>query len=137
MWTENLRPEPSQGFGRCRFGVLMPTMPRTFRAPGMPTRTEQKRAHDTLRRRDNPARAWYQTKAWRDLRKGQLEREPNCRKCHEHGKLVKATVCDHVIPHRGDEAAFWHGPFQSLCKPCHDGWKQVQERRSPRGRAAQ
>ena len=111
----------------------MPSMPKTFRPPGQPSRAEQNRTHDTRRRRDNPARAWYQTRQWRELRKGQLEREPNCRECRKHGKLVKATVCDHVMPHRGDEVAFWAGPFQSLCKPCHDGHKQRQERRHARG----
>lgn len=99
----------------------------------MPTRTEQRRVYDDQRRRDNPARRWYQTPAWRALRKAQLQQEPNCRECRRHGKLVKATVCDHVVPHRGDEAAFWRGPFQSLCKPCHDGWKQSRERRGHAG----
>jgi hypothetical protein len=95
----------------------------------MASRQQQRREQDARRRRDNPARAWYQTPQWRDLRRWQLEREPFCRKCREAGKRVEATVCDHVRPHRGDEVAFWAGPFQSLCKPCHDGWKQRQERR--------
>nr|WP_245581848.1 hypothetical protein [Phyllobacterium phragmitis] len=39
-------------------------------------------------------------------------------------------VCDHVTPHRGDEELFWSGPFQTLCKPCHDRDKQRMERRT-------
>ena len=29
----------------------------------------------------------------------------------------------------GDVNKFWLGPFQSLCKPCHDGVKKVVEQR--------
>nr|WP_243256973.1 HNH endonuclease signature motif containing protein [Rhizobium skierniewicense] len=40
-------------------------------------------------------------------------------------------VADHKIPHRGDEALFWdESNLQCLCKPCHDGLKQRQERNS-------
>ena len=44
------------------------------------------------------------------------------------GRVVAATICDHITPHKGDVAAFYAGPFQSLCKPCHDGAKQQLER---------
>ena len=27
--------------------------------------------------------------------------------CQREGKLVPATVVDHILPHRGDEALFW------------------------------
>lgn len=40
---------------------------------------------------------------------------------------MPATVCDHVTPHRGEERAFWAGPFQSLCKTHHDSTKKVAE----------
>ena len=46
-------------------------------------------------------------------------------------QIVAASVCDHVHPHRGDEVKFWAGPFQSLCKPCHDSDKQRQENGGP------
>lgn len=54
--------------------------------------------------------------------------EPLCRLCHAKGRIVPATVCDHIEPHKGDEARFWRGPFQSLCEPCHNGTKQQVER---------
>ena len=47
--------------------------------------------------------------------------------CQAQGRITPATVCDHIEPHRGDVVAFWRGPFQSLCKPCHDGAKQQHE----------
>lgn len=31
-----------------------------------------------------------------------------------------ATVVHHKVAHRGDDEAFWTGPFESLCKPHHD-----------------
>lgn len=74
-------------------------------------------------------RRWYKTAAWRRLAKHQLRTHPTCSMCASQGRLTVATVCDHATPHRGDEAAFWAGPFQSLCESCHAGPKQRQERR--------
>lgn len=73
----------------------------------------------------------YRTKRWRDLRASQLMREPLCRLCEYAGEVVAATVCDHVTPHRGDEALFWAGPFQSLCADCHSRHKQREEHGRP------
>ncbi|WP_092495908.1 hypothetical protein [Faunimonas pinastri] len=72
-------------------------------------------------------RAWYKTARWRSLRLRQLQAEPLCRFCLEHGDLTPATVCDHVEPHRGDEGKFWVGPFQSLCPRHHNRDKQRAE----------
>lgn len=45
--------------------------------------------------------------------------------------MVLATVVDHVIPHRGDQALFWDtSNWQPLCRRCHDGRKQAEERRA-------
>ena len=55
----------------------------------------------------------YHTPQWQEIRRRQLALEPRCRSC---GGV--ATVADHVIPHRGSEAAFWAGVLQSLCKRC-------------------
>ena len=69
--------------------------------------------------------AWhwmYRTHLWRDeLRPGQLLREPFCRECAARGQRVRATVVDHVLPHRGSWRLFSDpGNLQSLCKSCHD-----------------
>lgn len=73
-------------------------------------------------------RRWYWTPQWRQIRAAQLMAEPLCRLCHAKGRIVPATVCDHIEPHKGDKARFWNGPFQSLCEPCHNGTKQQVER---------
>jgi len=65
---------------------------------------------------------WYKTARWQKLRARQLAAHPICEMCKP--RVTVATVCDHVQPHRGDETLFWSGPFQSVCKPCHDGDKQ-------------
>jgi len=70
----------------------------------------------------------YYTARWSRLRKAQLKREPLCHLCLALGRTTPATICDHVEPHKGDVAKFWAGPFQSLCKQCHDSAKQVEER---------
>ena len=64
----------------------------------------------------------YRTRQWREvLRPGQLLREPFCRECAARGLRVRATVVDHVTPHRGRWELFADpGNLQSLCKSCHD-----------------
>jgi 5-methylcytosine-specific restriction protein A len=43
-------------------------------------------------------------------------------------RTVVGTICDHIIPHRGDEALFFdYDNTQLLCKPCHDAEKQRLE----------
>ena len=66
---------------------------------------------------------------WRKARATFLRRNPFCRMCSERGTLALAEVVDHVVPHRGDVAKFWDtGNWQPLCKLCHDGPKQAEER---------
>jgi 5-methylcytosine-specific restriction protein A len=82
-------------------------------------------------RRTGPSAAWqhlYKTKAWQAIRAEQLARFPLCCMCAEDRRVTAATVCDHVERHNGDPAKFFAGPFQSICKPHHDGEKQRQER---------
>lgn len=79
-------------------------------------------------------KAWYSLARWHKLRAKQLRDEPLCRMHRQVGQTVAATICDHVTPHRGDEHLFWSGPFQSLCKTCHDSYKQAMEKS---GRALQ
>jgi len=72
-------------------------------------------------------RELYTTHRWRKLRVEQLRRQPLCEMCFNHGKITEANVVDHKEPHRGDMDRFWAGPFQSLCKHCHDSHKQRAE----------
>ncbi len=46
---------------------------------------------------------------------------PFCVKCFDQGKMVEATVVDHIVPHRGEHELFWdQSNWQPLCKTCHD-----------------
>ena len=50
-----------------------------------------------------------------------LKQHPLCAFCQAEGKIVPATVVDHIIPHRGDQRLFWDQTnWESLCKECHD-----------------
>lgn len=71
---------------------------------------------------DPAYKRWYKTARWRRLREDQLRANPLCAMCLP--RVRAATVCDHVKRHNGNEAAFWAGPFQSLCVTCHNGDKQ-------------
>ena len=54
---------------------------------------------------------------------------PLCVKCQSEGKLVPATVVDHIVPHRGDPHLFWdEGNWQPLCKSCHDTKTMTEDR---------
>lgn len=53
------------------------------------------------------------------------QREGCGRVCGRKGE----AVVDHREPHRGNEALFFDPTnLWLLCKACHDGWKQRQER---------
>lgn len=58
---------------------------------------------------------------WQKARKQYLTAHPLCVLCQKEGRYTKATVVDHIIPHRGDQKLFWdRSNWQALCKPCHD-----------------
>ena len=65
---------------------------------------------------------WYSKPIWvKRLRPDQLAREPFCRVCSAQGLRTRATVVDHVTPHRGDWGLFVSpANHQSLCKYHHD-----------------
>src|SRR5215468_1057448 len=70
---------------------------------------------------------WYGTARWARIRRYQLLEHPPCKYCLERAIVTPATICDHVEPHHGDVNKFWLGPFQSLCKSCHDSAKRSIE----------
>lgn len=114
-----------------RGAALMPTMPPTHRAGPVRTKRERDQDHDRRRRSQKPWRAWYSLPIWRNqIRPRQLTDEPYCRRCNQRGEVVMATVVNHVDPHRGDWDRFIGGPFESLCKTCHDSEVQREERKS-------
>ena len=58
----------------------------------------------------------YGTASWVRRSRMQLRIEPLCRMCLERNQVVPATVADHIIPHKGDLDAFYHGELQSLMR---------------------
>lgn len=84
---------------------------------------ERKARHDQNR---PSARERGYNAAWQKYRVSFLRLNPYCAKCGG-----PATVVDHIIRHRGDQARFWdpHN-HQPLCEPCHNGPKQREERRN-------
>jgi 5-methylcytosine-specific restriction protein A len=58
---------------------------------------------------------------WQKARKKFLHSHPLCEECKRGGKFVKATVVDHIIPHRGNKELFWNeNNWQALCEHCHN-----------------
>lgn len=109
-------------------GRLSNVKPRLAPAPSRLHRATDERSLDRRRLADTETRKLHKTKRWQVLRMSILQRDQfTCQLCgHTDGDTSK-LVCDHVEPHRGDVAKFWAGPFQTLCKPCHDGQKQKEE----------
>lgn len=65
---------------------------------------------------------------WRGQRAVFLAANPLCVMCQSLGRIEPATVVDHKVPHRGDEALFWdQGNWQSLCEDHHNGQKAREE----------
>lgn len=113
--------------------VQMPRKPKTpCRHPGCPNLTEDKYCveHAPLHTKERVGSAGrgYDSK-WRNARSRYLKKHPLCVRCQEQGKLVKATVVDHIKPHRGDMILFWdESNWQALCKKCHDTKTMTEDR---------
>ena len=80
-----------------------------------------------------PAAKRGYNRRWQKARKSYLEAHPLCVQCAKQGKYVRATVVDHIKPHRGSWPLFIDpANHQSLCKRCHDhktAREQAEERR--------
>jgi 5-methylcytosine-specific restriction enzyme A len=95
-----------------------------------PTPQVLRRDHDERRDSAQPWRACYKTARWQALRWSILVRDHfTCQRteCRRSESDTSQLVCDHIEPHRGDWERFWKGPFQTLCKRCHDSEKQREE----------
>lgn len=83
-----------------------------------------KQRYDAKRQQAQPWRSLYNTSQWKKIRAEVLKAQPVCRIC----RRAKADTVDHVQRHGGDPAKFLKGPFQALCKHCHDTHKQSWEK---------
>ena len=78
--------------------------------------------------RESAAERGYDSR-WKKARIRFLHSHPLCEECKKQGRLVKATVVDHIVPHRGDKKLFWDETnWQALCKPCHDKKTWTEDR---------
>lgn len=116
-----------------RNGDIMPMKPKKpCRHPGCPKLAAglycEEHAAGHRSDRETSSGRGYDSR-WRRARKRFLAAHPLCEKCRKQGKLVKAYVVDHIIPHRGDEKLFWdEGNWQALCKNCHDSKTMTEDR---------
>ena len=96
----------------------MPIKPPVHRPVGVPSAAEVKR--ELERQRPSAARRGYGPR-WRKARAVFLARHPLCAACRTQGRVVQATVVDHLVPHRGRQILFWdESNWAPSCKPCHD-----------------
>ena len=87
------------------------------------TRRARNRRHDANR---PSARQRGYTGAWEKARAAYLAAHPIC--AHP-GCIERATVVDHITPHRGDKVLFWNSAnWQPLCAHHHNAHKQREER---------
>lgn len=71
--------------------------------------------------------AKYNTKQWEVLRRIQLSKYPLCVGCQAEGRIVPATVVDHLFPWTHiSEQAFYINRFQSLCTAHHSTKTQLE-----------
>lgn len=89
---------------------------------------DNKRVKDKAREREynkqrgTAASRGYDAK-WRAYRQDYLRVNKQCRTCGD-----KATVVDHIIPHKGNKGLFWtRFNHQPLCKTCHDRKTATQD----------
>ena len=101
----------------------MPRKPKTpCKHPSCPNLTESRFCdeHKDLYKRETPSQRGYDSR-WRKARKLFLKANQLCVTCLADDRVTKATVVDHIVPHRGDPVLFWdESNWQALCKRCHD-----------------
>ena len=98
----------------------------------MTERAVRQRGYDAKRRATQDWRHLYKSKRWARIKRAQAKAQPYCQECARLDPprlFTPMTIVDHVDRHGGDPERFFRGPFQSLCKPCHDSRKQSEERR--------
>jgi 5-methylcytosine-specific restriction protein A len=70
--------------------------------------------------RRHPLKGKLYGRKWRELSRAERAAKLWCVMCLAEGKSVPAEVIDHVVPHRYDVEAFWHGERQPLCSRHHN-----------------
>jgi 5-methylcytosine-specific restriction endonuclease McrA len=105
----------------------MPSRPQVFRAHGQ--RSIQQHKVEAEANRGSARERGYGAR-WDRASAGFKLAHPLCLGCEAIGRVVPATVTDHVEPHKGDMTKFWNAKrWQSCCAWHHDVVKQMLERR--------
>lgn len=118
--------------------TAMANKPPHFRPGVGPVTAEQARK---LRQRkyakerpDKKFQALYRSARWFTLRRIILTRNPLCVMCRAAGRVVVASVVDHIEPHKGAMTLFWSlENLQGLCASCHSGPKRREENAIKKG----
>ena len=91
----------------------MPNIKKSCRRPSIAERKPQEgRKHSNTK--------FYQSTAWRKLRKVKLEQDPLCEECLKKGIHNPAKVADHIVSINQGGAALDIANLQSLCNTCHN-----------------
>ena len=70
--------------------------------------------------RDEKSKKFYNSLAWKKLRKIKISKEPLCEICEEEDRLRPATEVDHIVPIKVDwSRRLDEKNLQSLCHRCH------------------
>lgn len=110
----------------------MPDFPPSYRG-GTRTKRERGLAHDRKRRHSQEWRGWYKLAIWhKQIRPQQLAAHPLCARCLAEGMVTAASIVNHVGGHGGSFERFIGGPFESICKPHHDGDVKREEMKAKR-----
>jgi len=77
--------------------------------------------HEAPERARDDARKRGDTWRWQKARDTYLAQHPICVECERKGRIVAATVVDHIAPHRGDQTLFWdRDNWQARWASCHN-----------------
>lgn len=88
---------------------------------GLCKKCEIKKTANKSGKKSGDVQKWMNSARYRNLRKNWIKGK-FCVKCIEDGRpLARATVLDHIVPHKGDYGLFWDkGNWQPLCATCHN-----------------
>jgi len=97
----------------------MPSLQRTVQRPWM----GERKAHEGHKNTGFN----YSSRRWKKVRELFIRRNPLCKACADSGKIVQASVVDHIVPISHGGNGWNETNFQSLCKSCHDS-KSAKEK---------
>ncbi len=94
-----------------------------------PIHTTEQNRHARMNRTDHDEKRFYNSIAWKRLRKAKLSQDPLCERCAKEGIVRQAEVVHHKEEIReGGDRLPTLDELESLCKRCHSrehgGWGQ-------------